>query len=65
MLLAPIGVQGIVHPDGELATARGAAKADVPLIMSTASTRSMEAVAEASGDGLRWYQLYWSGFPTF
>jgi len=59
LLLAPIGVQGIVHPEGELATARGAAKAEVPLIMSTASTRAMEPVAKENGDGKRWYQLYW------
>jgi lactate 2-monooxygenase len=59
MFLAPIGVQGIVHSEGEIATARGAAKAGVPMIMSTASTRTIEAVAQASGDGHRWYQLYW------
>ena len=29
------------------------------MIMSTASTRSIEAVAKANGDGHRWYQLYW------
>ncbi|PCH40398.1 oxidoreductase [Wolfiporia cocos MD-104 SS10] len=59
LLLAPIGVQGIVHPDGETATAAAAAKVGVPYIMSTASTRSIEAIAEANGDGQRWYQLYW------
>ena len=37
LLLAPVGVQSIVHPDGELATARAAAAMDVPLIASTAS----------------------------
>ncbi|CCM03736.1 uncharacterized protein FIBRA_05882 [Fibroporia radiculosa] len=59
LLLAPIGVQGIVHPDGELATSGAAAKVGIPYIMSTASTRSIEAVAQASGSGPRWYQLYW------
>lgn len=34
-------------------------KVGVPFIMSTASTRAPEEVAEANGDGARWYQLYW------
>jgi len=59
LLIAPVGVQGIVHPDGELATAGAAGKIGVPYIMSTASTRSIEAVAKANGSGPRWYQLYW------
>ena len=29
-LLAPIGAQGIIHEDGDLATARDAASLDVP-----------------------------------
>jgi lactate 2-monooxygenase len=52
-------VQGIAHPDGEEATARAAAATNVPFIMSTASTRSIEDVAHANGNGPRWYQLYW------
>ncbi|KAI0265625.1 FMN-dependent alpha-hydroxy acid dehydrogenase [Gloeopeniophorella convolvens] len=59
ILIAPVGVQGILHKDGELATASAAGKVGVPLIMSTASSRSIEAVAKANGDGHRWYQLYW------
>ena len=62
MLIAPVGVQGILHKDGELATARAAASVGVPLIMSTAATRSIEAVAKASGDGHRWFQLYWYAY---
>jgi L-lactate dehydrogenase (cytochrome) len=58
-LLAPVGVLGIVHPDGELAVARAAAAAGVPMILSTAASTAMEDVAAASGDGQRWYQLYW------
>ena len=60
LLLAPVGVQSIVHPDGELATARAAAAMDVPLIASTASTYSLEKIADAMGNSPRWYQLYWS-----
>ncbi len=61
MLLAPIGVLGIAHPDGEAAVARAAAAEGVPMVLSTASTTTIEQVAEASGDGQRWYQLYWPG----
>lgn len=59
VVLAPIGVQSIIHADGELATARAAADLGVPMIMSTASSYSIEDVAAASGDGPRWFQLYW------
>lgn len=59
LLLAPIGVQEIVHTDAEEATARAARAAQVPMILSTAATRSIEQVAAANGDGDRWYQLYW------
>ncbi|HEY7592155.1 MAG TPA: lactate 2-monooxygenase [Actinophytocola sp.] len=63
VLLAPVGVQSIVHPDGELATARAAAELGVPMILSTASSYPIEDVAAANtgsnGDGPRWFQLYW------
>jgi isopentenyl diphosphate isomerase/L-lactate dehydrogenase-like FMN-dependent dehydrogenase len=59
LLVAPIGVQEIMHPDAEEATARACAAAKVPMILSTAATRSIEQVAKANGDGDRWYQLYW------
>ncbi len=58
-LLAPIGVLRIAHPDGERAVARAAAAAGVPMILSTAASTAIEDVAEANGDGQRWYQLYW------
>jgi isopentenyl diphosphate isomerase/L-lactate dehydrogenase-like FMN-dependent dehydrogenase len=59
VLLAPIGVQTIVHPDGELASARAAAGLGLTFVHSTAAAHSIEQVAEASGAGPRWYQLYW------
>ena len=59
ILLAPIGVQGTLHPDAEIATATAARETGIPMILSTAATRSMEEVAEIHGDGHRWYQLYW------
>jgi lactate 2-monooxygenase len=63
LLLAPIGVQQVVHPDGELATARAAAAVGVPMIASTASHFSLEEIAEAGGDAPRWFQLYWPNDP--
>jgi lactate 2-monooxygenase len=59
LLLAPIGVQTLVHPDGELATARAAAELGLTLVVSSASATSLEEIAEANGDAPRWYQLYW------
>jgi isopentenyl diphosphate isomerase/L-lactate dehydrogenase-like FMN-dependent dehydrogenase len=59
VLLAPVGVQSIVHPDAELATARAAAGLGVPMILSTAASNTIEDVAAAGGDGPRWFQLYW------
>ncbi len=57
-LLAPVGVQEILHADGDLASARAAASRGVPFITSTVSSVPMEAVAAAMGDAPRWYQLY-------
>src|SRR5262249_23775074 len=59
VLLAPIGVQTLLHPGGELASARAAAAVGLPLITSTASATPLEQIAEANGDAPRWYQLYW------
>jgi isopentenyl diphosphate isomerase/L-lactate dehydrogenase-like FMN-dependent dehydrogenase len=63
LAIAPIGVQTLVHPDGELATARAAASLGLPMTVSTASATSMEDISEAmteeSGGAPRWYQLYW------
>lgn len=57
-LLAPIGVQGILHADGERAPARAAAAAGVPIILSSVSSVPMEVVAKDMGDATRWFQLY-------
>ncbi|HEY7150867.1 MAG TPA: lactate 2-monooxygenase [Solirubrobacterales bacterium] len=63
VLLAPIGVHTIVHPEGELATARAAANLGVTLIVSTAAAHTLEEIAEAGGEAPRWYQLYWPNDP--
>jgi FMN-dependent dehydrogenase len=58
-MLAPVGVQSIVHQQGELAAARAAASQSLPFILSTAASHSLEEVAGAMGPASRWYQLYW------
>ena len=59
LLLAPIGVQSIVHPEAELAVGRAAAAQGLTFILSTAASNTIEDVAEAVGGASRWYQLYW------
>jgi len=63
VLLGPVGVQGIIHSDAELATARAAASLGVPSVLSTLSSKPLEQVAQAGGDGPRWFQLYWTTHP--
>jgi len=57
--VAPVGIQRVFNPEGEEASARAAAKNHIPYVMSMASSTSIEDVARASGDGPRWFQLYW------
>ena len=63
VMLAPIGVQSIVHAEAEVAAAKAAASLNVPLILSTAASRTLEEVAAAMGDTPRWFQLYWGRNP--
>ena len=57
LVLAPTGFTRILHPAGELAVARSAARAGLPYTLSTLSTRSIEEVAAVS-DGPKWFQVY-------
>jgi len=60
LLLGPVGVQSIVHSEGELAVARAAASLGVPMVASTAASHTLEEIAQAGGDAApRWFQLYW------
>jgi 4-hydroxymandelate oxidase len=57
ILLAPTAYHKLAHPEGELATARGAGAADVTMIVSTVSTTSIEDIAGVAKSPL-WFQLY-------
>ena len=58
LAIAPMAVHELAHPEAELATARAAAAAGVPFTLSTMASRSIEEVAEAAPDAIRWFQLY-------
>ena len=59
VLLAPIGVQSILHKHAELAVARAASSLGFPMVLSTVSSETMEDVAKELEDSPRWFQLYW------
>ncbi len=59
VLLGPVGVQNIIHPEGELAAARAAATLGMPFVLSTLSSFSIEAVGQSMGTTPHWFQLYW------
>ena len=55
--LAPTGLTGMQHADGEILAARAAKKFGVPFTLSTMSICSIEDVAKHAGEGF-WFQLY-------
>jgi len=57
VLLAPVAMHCLAHPEGELASARAAAAAHTIMLLSTTSTYSLEDVAQAA-TGPKWFQLY-------
>ena len=57
LALAPVGLTGMQHADGEILAARAAAKFGVPFTLSTMSICSIEDVATNSPDPF-WFQLY-------
>lgn len=63
-LLCPIGVLEMAHAEADIAVARAAAAAGVPMIFSNQASRSMEACTSAMNEvaagAPRWFQLYWS-----
>ncbi|MCO4888180.1 alpha-hydroxy-acid oxidizing protein [Cupriavidus sp. WGtm5] len=56
--LAPTGLAGMQHADGEILAARAARDFGVPFTLSTVSICSIEDVAEATGGHPFWFQLY-------
>jgi isopentenyl diphosphate isomerase/L-lactate dehydrogenase-like FMN-dependent dehydrogenase len=60
VMLAPVALHQLVHPEGELATARAATKAGTVMILSTMSSTPIEEVA-AEASGPKWFQLYCYG----
>ena len=58
LMIAPSAVQRMAHPDGELATARAAHAAGIPMILSMNASTAVEDVA--AGSVSFWMQLYCS-----
>ena len=56
--IAPMAFQCLAHPEGELATAEAAANSGVVMVLSTMSTKSLEAVAAQKNNTPQWFQLY-------
>lgn len=64
VVIAPVGGLTRFHDDGDLAVARAARELGVAATVSTAASHDLEAVAEANGDGVRLFQLYWPTDPA-
>ena len=58
ILVAPTGYHGLVHPEGEAATAAGAAAAGSLMVVSTQANRPLEEVAQRAPGAPRWFQVY-------
>jgi isopentenyl diphosphate isomerase/L-lactate dehydrogenase-like FMN-dependent dehydrogenase len=58
VLVAPLAMQRMAHPEGELATARAAAAAGTVMCLSSAATARPAEVAAAAPDAPHWYQVY-------
>ena len=58
LMVAPMAYHRMVHPDGEAASAAGAAAAGALYVCSTQATMSVEEVAAAAPGAARWFQVY-------
>src|SRR4028118_812935 len=58
ILIAPMAFQCLAHPDGEIATAKAAAKLGSLMVLSTMATKTMEDVASVRDSTPQWFQLY-------
>ncbi|RFU67324.1 alpha-hydroxy-acid oxidizing protein [Peribacillus saganii] len=59
LLLAPVGMLKMADEQADLAVAKAAAEHQIPVVLSTVASYSMEEVA-AAAKGPKWFQLYWS-----
>jgi 4-hydroxymandelate oxidase len=57
VMVAPTAFQRMAHPEGEVATARGAGRAGTVMVTSTLATTPLEEIAQAATEPL-WFQLY-------
>jgi 4-hydroxymandelate oxidase len=57
IILCPTGFQSLVYPDGDLASARGAAAAQALLVIGSSASVAVDVVAKAA-TGPVWFQLY-------
>ena len=57
--IAPTGLTGMQHADGEILAARAAKKFGIPFTLSTMSICSIEDVSQATDRHPFWFQLYW------
>lgn len=57
ILVAPTAFHKIMHPEGELATARGASKAEAIYVVSSFTTTPLEEIKKVATEPL-WFQLY-------
>ncbi len=55
--IAPVGLQGLIWPNSPEILARAALQHNIPYVLSTVSTSSIERIAELS-EGRAWFQLY-------
>jgi isopentenyl diphosphate isomerase/L-lactate dehydrogenase-like FMN-dependent dehydrogenase len=58
IMIAPLALQRMAHPEGEVATARAAAAAETIICLSTAATARPAEIAAAAPGGPRWFQVY-------
>jgi 4-hydroxymandelate oxidase len=64
ILLAPTAYHRVLHPEGELETARGAAAAGVTWVVSMSTTTAIGDIARVATSPL-WFQLYFQSDPGF
>lgn len=55
--VAPVGLQGLMWPNSPIILARAASQKNIPFVLSTVSTASIEKIAEVT-EGNFWFQLY-------